>query len=765
MFNKIFENYRQFLAEDEEALLIEGRKDVAMSRAVRGIDNEIVKEFAEAQMEMILNADPSGKQKYANWLANELNKEVHRSIDYTKDQLRQGMTFEDYVDSVKSSVGNMVRRLLRYLPKYHKLAERNLVEKDINKFKEYTDWEHDIYKAEKELEERERLKAMEAEAKKTITTIIDDPDYTLKRPESTAASCIVGMGAKWCIAATKGDNYYEKYTREGKGFYILELRHLPLDDDFRKTALQYDAESAYRHDSDIEPTLIWHSPNETQDEDDVRNAIRDNIIMKGFWNSQENLKAAKKYYNKGRRGDENRQELETILLNLGNQLEKYQMAHIADDGEIEAKPEILENLETYLKAADLEGEDLDDLIESLDELVAEEWYNIIAHAHDHFRKNPTGVSDEEYEQAIEEADLKHFNVYLERDYDGQGNDYMNADASFDFDVDDVIEDNVDKDDLQEFLHAALNHEGIWNFELDAYGDGLTIGIRMLSQHDYYDRDPLENFNSFLSDTKEADDAYEEVFRIVVQNMKDSGMIAGESLKALIKRFNEKDYNNFDADFEDGNVAVSSRITVRMQLPKELSDKSRYLSKKLPIPKTSEDPRSFIWDFIINQLKGKPSIDRIKQDLIKRLNVVFERALKMAANQMKLPLNEQKGMRVPEFKIDFGAMGPARQGSIPPAQTSGSNEWDIREKFTYWLDIVLKGNETPEEIEQIEKFLDIIDKEEFFEKIRQYVEALVNNQLQKEIIPAARILVKDTISKEKTVDDLSDLFENWRAFIK
>ena len=71
----------------------------------------------------------------------------------------------------------------------------------------------------------------------------------------------------------------------------------------------------------------------------------------------------------------------------------------------------------------------------------------------------------------------------------------------------------------------------------------------------------------------------------------------------------------------------------------------------------------------------------------------------------------------------------------------------------------EGNETPDELAQIEKFLNIIDNEKFFQSIRQYVEALVNNQLQKEIIPAARILVKDMISKEKTTDELADLFEN------
>ena len=288
----------------------------------------------------------------------------------------------------------------------------------------------------------------------------------------------------------------------------------------------------------------------------------------------------------------------------------------------------------------------------------------------------------------------------------------------------------------------------------------------MNQNDYYDDDPLTRFNAFLQEVKEADNVYEEVHKAVVQAMKDSGMLATESLKSILKRFEEREYKNFDAEFEDGNVIVTSRIPVRMQLPKELTDKSRYLSKELPVPKTSEDPRSFIWDFIIGQLRATASVERIKKDLIGRLNVVFGRALKMAADQMRLPLNEQEiaKSRVPEFKIEFGAMGPARQASIPPKQTSAS-EWDIRDKFTYWLDITLKGDETPEELTQIEKFLNIIDKEEFFEKIRQYTEALVNNQLQKEIIPAVRILIKDMVSKEKTTDELSDLFENWRKFIK
>ena len=734
MFNKIFEDYRNFLTEDDEALLVEGRKDVAMSRAIRGVKNEMIEEFTEVQMQRLFDADPSGKQKYANWLAGQINKEIFRSMEYIKSQR---MAVEDYIDSVKASVETVVRRLLSNLPTYHKLVERNLIEKDINKYEEYTDWSHDIHKAEKDFEERERLKAMEAEAKQTIETLIDDEDYTLKRPDSTAASCILGMGAQWCIAATKSQNYFDQYTREGKAFYVLELRHLPIDDDFRKVALQYDAD---RDNESAEPDLIWHSPNETQDDNDVRSAIRSNLLMKGFWNSQKNLKASKKYYNKGKRGDMNREELDTILLNLNNQLDKYQIAH--DDDDVIPKPEILKNLETYMKAADLDGDDLDDLIESLDELVWEEWSAITYSANEHFGDNPTGVSDADYDKAIAEAELKHYDVNIERDYDGEGHDYANAYGTYDFDVEDVVEQNVDMDDIENFLLKALNDESVWNVELNSDSHNMNVFVSM-NQNDYYDDDPLTRFNAFLQDVKEADNVYEEVHKAVVKAMKDSGMIATENLKSILKRFEEREYKNFDAEFEDGNVIVTSRIPVRMQLPKELTDKSRYLSKELPVPKTSEDPRSFIWDFIIGQLRATASVERIKKDLIGRLNVVFGRALKMAADQMRLPLNEQEIVksRVPEFKIEFGAMGPARQASIPPKQTSGAKS----------------HTSSPPGL--------IIDKEEFFEKIRQYTEALVNNQLQKEIIPAVRILIKDMISKEKTTDELSDLFENWRKFIK
>ena len=287
MFNKIFESYRRFLTEDEEALLIEGRKDVAMSRAVRGLDNEIIKEFTQAQMERLLDADPSGKQKYANWLANQLNKEVHRSMDYIKDQLRQGMAFEDYIDSVKSSIGSAMTRFVRYLPKYHKLAERNLIEKDINKYEEYTDWEHDIYKAEKELEERERMKAIAQKAKSDTDEIESNEDYMVVRPTSEEGSCYYGQGTKWCISATQSQNYFNSYTSEGKGFYFVFFHHTPQGDPLKKMAMVFEP-------GFDDPQEFFDAPDDEVGVDGLREAVIMNLLFKGFYGSVMDKKEVRK---------------------------------------------------------------------------------------------------------------------------------------------------------------------------------------------------------------------------------------------------------------------------------------------------------------------------------------------------------------------------------------------------------------------------------------------------------------------------------------
>jgi len=752
MFNKIFENYRRFLTEDEEALLIEGRKDVAMSRAVRGLDNEIIKEFTQAQMEMLLNADPSGKQKYANWLANQLNKEVHRSMDYTKDQLRQGMAFEDYVDSVKSSIGSAMRRFVRYLPKYHKLAERNLIEKDINKYEEYTDWEHDIYKAEKELEERERMKAMSKQAKAETDEIESNEDYMVVRPRSKEGSCYFGQGTKWCISATQSQNYFDSYTSEGKGFYFVFFHHTPQGDPLKKMAMVFEP-------GFDEPQEVFDAPDDEVGVDGLREAVIMNLLFKGFYGSVMDKKEVRK------RLKIQKDFLEKIAESFETAMVELREEDVIDPIFIK----IFENLGIDLGPEETNEENMPSHAEeAFDELVSEQLWDIQGSAGYHWNENPAGPTDEDFQEIIDNANLEH--VWVNYDEYDEGRMYWDGGLAFNFnDVDDLVEDAVDTDELADLVSKALDDNSVYPDEVEdnSYGGDLSINVGF--RPSYGEESGLDGFSAFVDRMAEANAVYEQTYKDVIGMMKDVGWIPGESIKTLLEKFNEMKFQNFDVELEDGNIEVSSRLHVKILLPDEIKTGDR--APEIYNRETGEtNLRRLMFDQIVKQLKDYKYTSQITNQLVERLQTVFTRAMEAAASQIKLPapINEEKNSGVPEFNIQFGALGPKSQGSINRTDNR-DQKYVISDTFTYWLDVVIEGEETKEELETIAKFLRIIDKEAFFESIRQYVEALVNRQLQKEILPDVRKEFEANLANrqksKETVDQLSTMFENWRKFTK
>ena len=758
--NRIFENYRHFLTEDEEALLIEGRKDVAMSRAVRGLDNEIIKEFTQAQMERLLDADPSGKQKYANWLANQLNKEVHRSIDYTKDQLRQGMAFEDYIDSVKSSIGSAMTRFVRYLPKYHKLAERNLIEKDINKYEEYTDWEHDIYKAEKELEERERMKAMAKQAKAETDEVDFNEDYMVVRPRSKEGSCYFGQGTKWCISATQSQNYFDSYTSEGKGFYFVFFHHTPQGDPLKKMAMVF--EPGFE-----EPSEVFDAPDDEVGVDGLREAVIMNLLFKGFYGSVMNKKEVRK------RLKIQKDFLETIADSFETAMVELREEDVIDPIFIK----IFENLGIDLGPESTNEENMPSHAEeAFNELVSEQLWDIQGSAGYHWDRNPAGPTDEDFQKILDAAELK--NVWVNWDEYDEGRMYWNGGMAFNFDdVDDLVEDAVDTDQLADLVRENLQSNDIYPDDVEDNSYGGEISVHANFNPGYGEESGLEGFKSFVDRMAEASAAYELVYKDVIEDMKSYGWIPGQSIKALLEKFDEMKFQNFDVDLEDGKVEVSSRLNVKLLLPEELRTGNRELASSGGATRATVDPRKVMWNSIITELKAYENTSAIGNKLVEHLKIAFDRAMNIAAAQMKLPLNEEKGkITVPEFNIQFGALRPKSQGSIGGHDSQGVRrdvKHTISDTYTYWLDVVIEGEETEEEIKTIQRFLRLIDKEKLFEKIRQYTEGLVNKQLQKVIIPKAReeynkIVATQQVAadaEEEQIDEMKNIFNNWRNFKK
>ena len=740
---KIFEKYRDFL-ENADLLLIEGRKDVAMSRAVRGVKNEMIKEFAEVQMQRLLDADPSGKQKYANWLAGQLNKEVFRSIEYIK---QQRMAVEDYIDSVKASVETTVRRLLRYLPTYHKLVERNLIEKDINKYEEYTDWEHDIYKAEKELEERERMKAMSKQAKAETDEVDSNEDYMVVRPRSKEGSCYFGQGTKWCISATQSQNYFDSYTSEGKGFYFVFFHHTPQGDPMKKMAMVFEP-------GFDEPQEVFDAPDDEVGVDGLREAVITNLLFKGFYSSVMDKKAVSK------RLKTQKDFLEKIAESFETAMVELREEDVLDP----TLKQIFEELGIDLGPEETNEENMPSHAEeAFDELVSEQLWDIQGSAGYHWNENPAGPTDEDFQKIIDNANLEH--VWVNYDEYDEGRVYWDGGMAFNFDdVDDLVEDAVDTDELADLVRKALDDNSVYPDEVEDNSYGGDISINVSFRPDYGEESGLDGFSAFVDRMAEASAAYEQTYNDVIDAMKEMGWIPGESMKALLEKFNEMKFQNFDVDLEDGNIEVSSRLHVRLLLPEELKTGDRHLSA-YDREGGGADLRKAMWDKIIQELKNYDFVNQIRLQLIEHIKTAFDKAMKIANSQTKLPLDEAKNLPdVPEFKINFGTMGPKSQGSINRTDNR-DKRYTISDTFTYWFDVVIEGEETEEEVKTIQRFLRIIDKKELFEKIRRHVEGLVNNQLQKEIIPAIRKEITDLQSQQKTTDELSNLFENWRYFLK
>jgi len=746
-FIKLFENYRRFL--NEEQLLVEARETDALKRVVKGVKSEEVNEFLTSYMDHLFGYDPSGNQKYALWIAKMLNNSAHRMIHSVE---KERFAVADYLDSIKAGVGSDIQTIQRNLANYHKMAQKNLIEKDINKFDDISDWAHAVYRAIAENEERQQMKAMEKKAKSESDVISSGDDYMIVRPRSKEGSCYYGQGTRWCISATKSQNYFDSYTGEGKGFYFVFFHHLQQDDIMKKMALVF--EPGYD-----EPSEVYDRPDDEVGIDGLREAVEENLLLKGFWNSLPDKKAVKKIFNK------KPEELKKLVAKLQHELEIFREGDEIGDKTLKYKDADLEVLATAFKALGIDIEDNNDIEEEFDELISEDLWDIIAASARHWDENPAGPTEEEY-QVIEDAvDLNHF--YISREEMDEGRMYWDAGTTFQFDdVDDLVEDAVDTDVLRDFVDSALDAHYIYGeVEDGSYGGEIQIYVRINPDHG--EQEGLEGFKSFVDTVASADKEWQNVYDAVIDKMKHAGWIPGESMKALLEKFNEMKFQNFDVELEDGNVEMSSRLKVKILLPDELQ------TGRTDVPSMTgktrgdmvKDPRPLINSRLFTHLKNIEYTQEIRQGVIDRLQDVLKRAMKIAASQTKLPLDEEKRkapLKIPEFNIQFGALGPEKQGSY--ISGGGHTDYDISDKFVYWLDVVIEGEETEEEIKTIQRFLRMIDDEKFFEKVRQYIEGLVNNQIHKQIMPRIRRELAATRSQEKTVDELSNLFENWRRFI-
>jgi hypothetical protein len=265
----LFENFRKYSILTEDQLLIEGRKDDVkkkypeLAEKREGLDGESV-------LDVLIQADPSGNQKYLAAAAKILNNQfaIHK-----RNGLEPFWEKKWPLDSVDGEVvtnfdteklwspWGLATTIATEINKFHELLPHiDPKGRDLASYKTWEELNSAVSNADKKKQDKDKAKKQKEQeseaASSTSRVIVNNDDYTMIRPESEEASCYYGKGTQWCISATESTNYYEQYTADGKAFYFVILGHLSNDNKYKKLAMVVDIDGVYDETFDAEDNSL-----------------------------------------------------------------------------------------------------------------------------------------------------------------------------------------------------------------------------------------------------------------------------------------------------------------------------------------------------------------------------------------------------------------------------------------------------------------------------------------------------------------------------
>lgn len=198
--NIVLENIRK--------VLLEGRIEDIKNK-FPNVSPEIIDYFVEN--------DPSGNQKYLEWLAKAITHEP--TMQSVEDILDETMQFKSPQEFLMMLVKKF-HELLPYL--IHVEDGKKVGTTDLYQYK-FTDSEminylgFDLAQAKERKEEKDRQK----DAKKNSDKIYEDKNWLVVRPKNWVSSCVYGAGTKWCTTSKQTDSHFKRETERNFLIYVI----------------------------------------------------------------------------------------------------------------------------------------------------------------------------------------------------------------------------------------------------------------------------------------------------------------------------------------------------------------------------------------------------------------------------------------------------------------------------------------------------------------------------------------------------------------
>jgi hypothetical protein len=218
-------NITTIIMERVENLLLEGRLEDVKDRYPQPMWDEIDKLAA---------IDPSGNQKYLDWLAKNM---LPKNIKWFKDNAVQnpgwyGWSLEQVPDtstdtrwsqtpfnrSMQTVNQNNLLKVTDDIEYFHKNPSK-YDKKDINQFVDLSELE--------EASNQAKLKLSRKEQKETgVDKVYEDDDFLVLMPKTHKASCRYGSNTRWCVTMRGHSGYFENYFTQGPIFFLMDKRRL-----------------------------------------------------------------------------------------------------------------------------------------------------------------------------------------------------------------------------------------------------------------------------------------------------------------------------------------------------------------------------------------------------------------------------------------------------------------------------------------------------------------------------------------------------------
>jgi len=170
-----------------------GEKGYAIEKILDTIASNILTSFE--------NNDPTPNNQYTPWIAREYIKGKIRRLEDLSRIKNSLELFHKYKNT------NAFKELFKYNVGFNDISKLSAdqIEGIAEKIDDYIapkDKEKDKNKGDAEV-------------------VYDGPDARVIHPKDQDAACYYGQGTRWCTAATKGENYFDNYNRNGPLYIII----------------------------------------------------------------------------------------------------------------------------------------------------------------------------------------------------------------------------------------------------------------------------------------------------------------------------------------------------------------------------------------------------------------------------------------------------------------------------------------------------------------------------------------------------------------